>query len=656
MRLLVFPIYLKSTSISTTMSEPDNSRLSDTSSTQSDPRSESYWSDDAAELSLHDEDRPRWSRNAHKWRRLTHDERLLAAGLDQIEADELSIHLYNVHSLKRRVYKQDAENTTKRWESKRHWVEPGEWVPRKSWTAWPLKPEVVPRDGEKFGKVPEDDEDEAWTAKSTQRIGWKPSGVMEEVVMAEILRTAREEYDRREWEDDSESDEMVRVKKKQKLRVHGKSRTIARNEDMILDAKSECTTSIGKDGGSIRGANQALADHSKLDAVIDKDEDTDCEKDDRRSTPSLRPVILADDDEAHKILQPSIRNILQRINDLLMGLHHSRQNCLDADASDKISDTETPTSEEELLASRQERSRVSAASGHTRPVPFTRPRSKTRPSKEYLLRYIRPRDWSEVLGIAAMTGWSSEVVQRAATRCADLFGESMTFASLQESPPGFPSRKYQGADRTVVAPLNEGTDADGTSGTSFSAHPSLLNPWRCPEQSCSKHTKAFAHRWGLVRHVLRVHGYEYEDSTATQLQTLQTQPEVTLHPKSLSCPFGNCRSRNKIFAKHWRLLEHLRRTHGWVKPPTSDQKTIDRARSTSSVSDSGSGSGSASESDAGSGVSGGEMYGGVHIDGFLQPIRKRTEWKIPRSRSEDNLAKAKRNKRRKRTRGERTAT
>jgi len=638
------------------MSESDNSRLSDTSSTQSDPKSGSYWSDDAAELSLDDEDRPRWSRNAQKWRRLTHSERLLAAGLDQIEADDLSIHLYNVHSLKRRVYKQDAEKPTERWESKRHWVEPGEWVPNKSWTAWPLKPEVVPRDGERFGKVPEDDEDEAWTARSTQRVGWKPSEVMEEVVMAEILRTAREKYDQREWEEDSDSEGMVRVKKKQKLGVHGKSMTIAPNEDMILDVESEHIASIGKNGGSIPGAHEALADHSKVDALIDKDEDTDREKDDERSTPSLRPVTLADDVEAHKTLQPSIRNILQRINDLLMGLHHSRQNYLDADASDTINDTEIPTSEEELLTPRQERSRVSVASVQPRPIPSTKPRSKTRPSKEYMLRYIRPRDWSEVLGIAAMTGWSSEVVQRAATRCADLFGESMTFASLQESPPRFQDREHQDAARAVTALLNEATDADGNSGSSFSAHLPLLNPWHCPEQSCSKHTQPFAYRWALVRHVLRDHGYKYEDSTETLLQTLPTQADVTLDPKSRSCPFGNCRSRNKIFAKHWRLLEHLRRTHSWVKPPTSKQKNTDRARSASSDSNSGSGSGSASESEAGSGVSGGEMYGGVHVDGFLQPVRKRKEWKIPRNRSEDNLAKAERNKRRKRTRAERTAT
>jgi len=37
------------------------------------------------------------------------------------------------------------------------------------------------------------------------------------------------------------------------------------------------------------------------------------------------------------------------------------------------------------------------------------------------------RDWSDVLGVAAMQGWDRAVVDAAAGRCAALFGEGMDF-------------------------------------------------------------------------------------------------------------------------------------------------------------------------------------------------------------------------------------
>ncbi|RAL68325.1 hypothetical protein DID88_007055 [Monilinia fructigena] len=44
------------------------------------------------------------------------------------------------------------------------------------------------------------------------------------------------------------------------------------------------------------------------------------------------------------------------------------------------------------------------------------------------------RDWSEVLGSAALVGFSPEVIARAAQRCANLFGEHMTMRTMVEGP------------------------------------------------------------------------------------------------------------------------------------------------------------------------------------------------------------------------------
>jgi len=40
------------------------------------------------------------------------------------------------------------------------------------------------------------------------------------------------------------------------------------------------------------------------------------------------------------------------------------------------------------------------------------------------------RDWSDVLGIAALQGWDGVVIDAAAKRCAALFGEGMDFRVL----------------------------------------------------------------------------------------------------------------------------------------------------------------------------------------------------------------------------------
>lgn len=46
------------------------------------------------------------------------------------------------------------------------------------------------------------------------------------------------------------------------------------------------------------------------------------------------------------------------------------------------------------------------------------------------------RDWSEVIGAAALVGWPEEVVERAGMRCATLFGEGMGVRVLTEGVKG----------------------------------------------------------------------------------------------------------------------------------------------------------------------------------------------------------------------------
>jgi len=53
----------------------------------------------------------------------------------------------------------------------------------------------------------------------------------------------------------------------------------------------------------------------------------------QKSRPS-KPVIMADDEKASHILQPAVRSVIAKVDDLLLGLHKSRQHHFGAAASD----------------------------------------------------------------------------------------------------------------------------------------------------------------------------------------------------------------------------------------------------------------------------------------------------------------------------------
>ncbi|KAJ6442886.1 RNA polymerase I specific transcription initiation factor [Purpureocillium lavendulum] len=57
------------------------------------------------------------------------------------------------------------------------------------------------------------------------------------------------------------------------------------------------------------------------------------------------------------------------------------------------------------------------------------------------------RDWSDVVGAAALAGFPEDVIKRTTRRCADLFGEGMVLRRLDEAPssrgPGFHTTEYQ---------------------------------------------------------------------------------------------------------------------------------------------------------------------------------------------------------------------
>ncbi len=131
----------------------------------------------------------RWVGAPSTWASLTFQERGLAASLDALRDADLSIHLYNAYNLKKRAH--DVRNGRVKVEEEfAHLPEEDRiWEPPRYWTAWPLRPEDVPREGEKVGP---EDKDEGYTFRRAEYEMEMPSGRLEEVLVGTTLRIAKE--------------------------------------------------------------------------------------------------------------------------------------------------------------------------------------------------------------------------------------------------------------------------------------------------------------------------------------------------------------------------------------------------------------------------------------------------------------------------------
>ena len=191
-----------------------------------------------------------------------------------------------------------------------------DFVPQKYWTSWPLRPEDVPRAGEHVGP---EDPDEIYTLKKREKE--RPSRELEEVLMGVTLKFAKERFEARQWEQ------------------YGKDKELTNVDGNEGERPSAATEDVAN---SSAGAAEDLEDNSMIQ---DNDEFQETIKQQSESPPprsQLRPVVSADDERSRKLLRPSIRHTLSKLDETLMALHHAREACLryeyqrDPDSEDEI--------------------------------------------------------------------------------------------------------------------------------------------------------------------------------------------------------------------------------------------------------------------------------------------------------------------------------
>ncbi|KAI9659728.1 MAG: hypothetical protein M1831_003626 [Alyxoria varia] len=585
--------------------------------------------DDDDDDELDPEFRPsslRWQGSKSKWRRLTQNDRILIDSLDRLENDDLSAHLYNTHAIKRQAYtkrkyihlksavssssaQQGNENATEEGVkvraqtlSKDLWAKlykrrGDEWLPSVGWSAWPLPPEEVPKDYERWG-VLQDWEDD-WRVsrkprtrkeeKNRVRAYW-PSEEMEKILKGMMMGMARGELRTmkgRQQEEKEENEYGESSKKKRKLdrsdTGYGTSEVGQGPDEEALLSRMEPANEHGSHPEREQTGPQANTERRPSTPTPPPSAENDDHSDDLNLSPGLlSPSAPLDDSDtdwgttAHS-LKPPIRCTLHKLDHLLTALHTSR---LNHEPGYYPFDSDRPRSRSRSSVSRS-RSRVRPANSRSpRRAPSAGPTTGTttgadgteddeqgarrgRSSRSRSLfsnssrapssiasfnqRYSkharpRPRDWSEVLGTAALIGWDADVVKRAAQRCENLLGERMEFRTLREEDVAAPTDAYDGSDDvnapdTSAPPSHPGLKgpADGANDdiptTTTTARCSKSKTKRsppshtqqavanattffglqCPEPTCpQRHNQRFKRRNAWLAHIRSAHGYEYE--------------------------------------------------------------------------------------------------------------------------------------------------
>lgn len=468
------------------------------------------------------------------WRRWTASERGLAASLDRLNAKDLAVHLFNAFALGKR-----AKNLKSRNEANAG-VSEHAWSPPKSWTAWPLPPALVPTEDEGLQW-----ESESYLNGPTISKKNNPREVLEDILIGHLQKVAKERF---------------------------------------------------------------LKEHSR-DASLNLPE---VDFDEEEGLDLLEPVVMADDDLARDLTEPTVHHALAKLDGLLTALHHARYAYVAtegsaSDSHDNMSGRKVQQKRKSARESRPKGSRSgknknstsinpspsqadSELSGSEQPSPSPSRNGEQSDSRNQKTKTPKRRkryglrDWSDIIGIAAMTGWEPKTVHRAAARCSSLFEEGMKFRTLEENGTPWEETTFPLSARRAEETK---TNLEGISSA---------------EQVCGNYEPVPAPApIPKPRHVAG--GDRDRDKEGSRYY----------------CSVASCNRSSRGFWQARQLNRHLRQVHAHVH----------------------------SELPAGGHLQGAlyeredEMVGGVHVDGFLQPVPIPGRWanasrrsrSRPRSRS-----------------------
>lgn len=490
-----------------------------------------------------DTERPnRWTGPPKSYRNVIEGERGLYESMKAARSRDLAAHLYNAHAIRNKA-KRHSESMSNEEGPETIYLP-------KRWVAWPLPSAMVPRVDEAAHR-----QLDLYTLRMAPDI--RPSAELEDTIMARMMKTAKERFMAREWDDDE-----VRTS-----RAYSPS-----NPDDMKDSNDD-----------------------------KKDEEA-------TAIQELRPVVQADDGVSQHQLLPLSRNVISQLDQVLTGLHHSMKNRYHSDTTSDESATSDTEEEAPRSGSRRKNGKEGQSRGRKRMRKSSRTPdmpsgrramstlSSTGPDTENECMHSRShsrglsrnshddgrsinhklalRDWSEVMGLAAMTGLPSAAVMRASKRCADLFSQDMEFRTFGETKIKKVTRGEFRSWKYAYVESDSDPDAEVQAAPRKRGRPRATSSSRAQPQSRQPRPRSVAAPVPLHPHTplptssnaeaidSRSDPDENQDATHEQQYPPRSGVGKGAHRKAdIICPVVKCRRHTEGFSRVWNLNLHLKRVH-----------------------------------------------------------------------------------------------
>ena len=486
----------------------------------------------------------RWDGAPSDYRHAIRPERGAYESLMTTRARDLAAHLYDSFWARQTKTDQDQDDDEENDDDKAKRAS-------RKWMAWPMPADCVPRNDEPVRR--------RLDGFDTYRMqpDMRPSADLEEWIIATMTKTAKERFLAREWEDEE-----------------------------IQPSREQSVNAMKVDD------DDAKYDSEKIKSPTPQ-------------TPAGPPMVQTDEDILHHQLRPLSRAVIAQLDRLLMGLHSSfrhRTNDLDS-SDDSATDTDEETSRSRSRSNKKKqpqhrglkRSREDDSeqvpgdrTANLRSSPYgeefegddvfdlTQSAGISSQTRGKLRDRLLLRDWSEVMGLAAMMGLPSGAVQRASRRCAQLFNQDMIFQKFNE---GRIKQIGQRADGALTFGYFEG-ESDSNSRESKRRTISRSNSKASARsQSRSRPRVEMTPPVVAVKPApppVRASSVVSNTNAAQSQSGKQKQPGFGkgAHRKmDLLCPYPHCKRSTNGISRTWNLNHHIKRAHGGIHPPVASGKS-----------------------------------------------------------------------------------
>lgn len=194
------------------------------------------------------------------------------------------------------------------------------------------------------------------------------------------------------------------------------------------------------------------------------------------------------------------------------------------------------------------------------------------------------RDWSDVVGAAALAGFSDKVIARTTRRCADLFGQGMEIRRFNEGPAsrgsGMQSVQYQPQKVHL-------SSSDGSNDESSDEHALFQRRLTSRQASLARSSRESTSDRGRKS--------PRTPSHAPSQSLSRSRSRSRSSAGQFFCPVASCDRAANGFTRRTNLRRHMELVH-----PGHDGEDVD---------------------------SDDEVVGAVHVDGFLKPIVPSRGWR-----------------------------